>query len=127
MTSERALSTVKKLLRVAAPNSGASDNERTSAARQACALISEHNFVVVTHEKKNTEPRGPRMSDIVNVVINVANAAAARPSAFRRSVAAHDTTCGVETCTLPIFEGETVWRRYKDGQVEYVHADCWTR
>lgn len=126
MTPERALSTVHKLLRVAAPNSGASENERTSAALQAASLISQHNFTVTTAkeiERRVETPRGPRMSDIVNAVINTVS----RPTAFRRSVAAHDTVCGVETCTLPIFEGETVWRRYKDGQVEYVHADCWTR
>ncbi len=127
MTPERALSTVQKLLRVAAPNSGASENERTGAALRAAALIAEHNFTVGVVEparrERTPEPRGPRMSDIVNAVINTVS----RPTAFRRSVAAYNTVCGVETCTLPIFEGESVWRRHKNGEVEYVHADCWTR
>jgi hypothetical protein len=42
----KALDRVRKLLRTAAPNSGASDNERSTAAMQAVELMSTHNLTV---------------------------------------------------------------------------------
>jgi len=125
MTSDKALSTVEKLVRVAAPNSGATEHERTSAATHACKLIVEHNLVITTREKQNAS-RGPRMSDLVNIVMRTAAARQPNISPYRKAIAAEDCECGIDTCDSPIFQGETVWRRTKGDEIEYVHADCWT-
>jgi hypothetical protein len=45
MTPERALARVMKLLALAAPNSGASEEERWTAALTAAAMMHEHGFV----------------------------------------------------------------------------------
>lgn len=54
---ERIRARVEKLLRTAAPNSGASDNERNMAAHEAARLFVEHNFTVAF-----APPKRPRQT-----------------------------------------------------------------
>lgn len=133
MTEERALDMVQKLIRVAA-DSGATEPERANAALRACTLISEHDFSVrPKNDRPERERRGTRMQkqDIAVVVNTVADAVARRhakvnaPTPYTPALAAYDDLCGEESCREMIYRGERVWRRTKNGAVEYVHADCW--
>jgi len=127
VSTDKAISTIEKLIRVAAPRSGATDPERASAALHVCKLIYENNLIVTTKKETEHSPRGPRMSDIVDLVVRVTSRAQPPADPYRRAIAADDSDCGVDTCDEPILRGETVWRRVKNGEIEYVHADCWTR
>jgi hypothetical protein len=121
VTADKAIALIEKLVRVAAPHSGASETERTTAALRACELIALHGLTVTVrtfnpdlrrqpgeYRQRQRQPKPPPQAD-----------------PFRPSFAAEDTLCGEQSCTEPIFRGERVWRRVKNGQVEYVHADCW--
>jgi hypothetical protein len=134
LTKEKAIELISKLLRVAAPDSGASDSERSIAAITVCSLITEHSLTVSAGRAR--EPLFARWwpSAPAPVPYEVTpmehpytpSPPRTREDPFRSAIAAENSRCGETSCGGPIFEGERVWRRVKNGAVEYVHADCWT-
>lgn len=146
MTPARAVELVAKLLRTAAPDSGASEPERGIAALEAAKLISEHKLIValpLVLKARVVRPQASRSSifdAVMQATENISrgfNARAPHPSVhttveditedqFVPWDAMRDETCAEESCGEKIYRDEKVWRRIKNGREEYVHADCWT-
>ena len=65
MTKPAAIERVLKLLRLAAPTSGTTDHERTSAALEAAKLIMEYDLTVVERPlpAPKERPQPPRDGD----------------------------------------------------------------
>jgi hypothetical protein len=132
---------VKKLLRLAAPDSGATLGERESAAVEAAKLIAVHGVVIGGETKTETRvvyrdrpasqqprrreppPPGPtRMRTPFGAEYYVKYA----PNhvwSWRRGVAARVATCSDPSCNGTISPGERVWERENGGQMEYLHED----
>jgi len=133
LNAKKAAELVVKLTRVAAPGSGASENEKSSAALEVCRLITENNLTVSA--PRTQEPRWWEKKQQPDVTVRYEAYAYSPPryaaprereDPFRSALAHEDSCCGEVSCGGQIFEGERVWRRVKNGAVEYVHADCWT-
>lgn len=137
-SDEKAAALVAKLLKLAAPDSGASEAERASAALEACKLIAENNLSVATQTAARAR-RAPTVTVVYSSGPPVWSPSAAAPSPygwdprpfadtnstpFRPARAPFETTCGVQGCARSISEGESVWRRTKNGSVEYVCVGC---
>lgn len=126
---ERAAGLALKLLRTAAPSSGASENERTLAALRAAELVSEHNLSVVAdeqeHERKARE-RDERRKVNKNWAKNVVDEIFKRASQevvhntydWHEEIAQSEHMCS--QCNSRIMPGEPCW--FADGR-GYIHHD----
>lgn len=115
---DKVLSTVEKLLRLAAPTSGAPQPERESAALEAARLISENNLVVREPDKRRRR-RSP-MDDFMH-----GDEVEIRTSAWVLNVA--NDHCSCSACAGLIAPRDIVWIRVIPGVgVEYRHkyAPC---
>lgn len=126
---ERAAGLALKLLRTAAPSSGASENERTIAALRAAELVAEHSLSVVAsepeHERKTRERAERRKhnknwaQNIVDEIYKRATQQAAHNMAdWREVIAQSDHVCS--QCNERIAPGEPCW--YADDR-GYIHHD----
>lgn len=110
MSRDKVISTVEKLLRLAAPSSGAPEPERESAALEAARLISEHELEVVEPEPEKKRRRREVEDEEVRV----------RPSAWVLSVALD--WCGCAHCLGLIAPRDVVWLRVIPGRgLEHRH------
>lgn len=116
------LSRVEKLLKLAAPTSGTTEAERTSAALEAAKMIAAHNLVVREREAarpKRPIPRQPRRSQPTPQWMM-------RPpdpaSGWVRSTAMTNGICVDPDCGEPIIRGDDVYMKLQGFSVVYVHA-----
>jgi len=137
LDKKKAIERVEKLLRLAAPTSGATPNERESAALEAAKVFSENNLAVVSKDQldqaaKAAKARRPRTPSPVVRTTAVGYRAPVPVSygkpGWQRSVAAMDGVCADPTCSGSIQRGDDVWARTSGSGVEYLHVDgpcCW--
>lgn len=133
---EKILSRVQRLLALAAPDSGATQYERESAAIEAVRLITTHKIPVGQPERivyrdrtsaqsrrREPPPPGPTtMRTPFGAEYHVRYHPMASRD-WRRGVASRKATCADENCNGTIQPGERVWERERGGQIEYLHAD----
>lgn len=119
--------TIEKLLRVAAPNSGASQNEREVAAAEAAKLFAENDFTVSERPPKPAR-QPPTQQRWWPPPTSVSYGFPQRGAPqFRRSRAPlSGVVCkaGEVGCGETINGEDDVWRRVKGTEVEYLHIDC---
>lgn len=119
---ERAAGLASKLLRTAAPSSGASENERTIAALRAAELVAEHNLSVVAgeqeHERKARERQNRKnwARSVVDEVIKRATQEAHSAVDWHEQIAKSEIRCS--QCHEKIMPGEPCW--YAEGK-GYIH------
>lgn len=127
---ERAAERAQKLLRTAAPSSGASENERTTAALHAADLIEKHELTIVAAEpeqdrktRERAEKRSRQRSakdwaqSVVDEIFQRATREAFSPD-WHEVVAQTACVCG--QCRGPIEAGEPCW--YAEGR-GHIHHD----
>lgn len=120
---QRTLDRVEKLLRLAAPTSGTTDYERSTAALEAARLFSEHNMTVAPPKevKRRVRPRAApqRRAAVPSPWVNHSPA----PPGWAQSVASRDSYCVDPDCRGPIERGDPVWMRLNGLKAEYLHHD----
>ncbi len=129
---------VQKLLRLAAPTSGATLGERESAAVEAAKLIAEHGVVVGGETKTETRvvyrdrpaaprraapPPGPTRMHTPFGAEYFVQYAPNHQWSWRRGIAPRRATCSDPSCNGSIDPGEPVWERESAGQMQYLHMD----
>lgn len=131
---------VKKLLRLAAPDSGAAPNERESAAVEAAKLIAVHGISVGAAEpetetrvvyrdrpaqrrEREPPPPGPTRMHTPFGAEYYVRYAPNHAWSWRRGIASCSATCSDPTCNGRISPGDRVWERENGGQMQYLHAD----
>lgn len=120
---ERAAGLALKLLRTAAPSSGASENERTIAALRAAELVAEHNLSVVAgeqeHERKARERQNRKnwARSVVDEVIKRATQQAYSEHDWHEEIAKVEMICS--QCHGRIMPGEPCW--YAEGKGHIHH------
>jgi hypothetical protein len=113
---ERIRARVEKLLRTAAPNSGASDNERQMAALEAARLFAEHSFTVgFAAPKRPRQPR-PATTDSQRTIIRWPE------TAWTEVDIAIDCVCGA--CGKLISVGEPAWYDPMFGVYRHYDITC---
>ena len=124
--SDKTIGRVEKLLRLAAPNSGATDAERVSAALEAAKVFSENGLTVARKEAPAPKMRVRQPpSYTAPQSYPPQYTAPRRPHTdWTRSVAARNTFCADVNCCGPISRGDPVWIRHVGMDVEYLHIDA---
>lgn len=136
MSPDRVIERVNKLVRLAAPDSGATEAERVSAALEVTKLLHVHSLVLSAPvARKEPRPRrapatsrpytGPTWQSRTNSTPPVGGwvrGQALRDVASRDNIEASAHRYCIE-CGQEIFFGDTVWIRMKVFQPEYLHAD----
>lgn len=129
---------VAKLLRMAAPTSGATLPERESAAFEAARLFAEHDLDVCERKKAKRTPAAapppatpdwratydPMWPGYREQEEQRKPRTPPRPQHWEESYAEHSSFCADPTCGQPISQGDPVYLRYKGGYVlEYLHRE----
>lgn len=121
---------IEKLMRLAAPNSGATAPERESAALEAAKLFAESDLAVTERPAKPVRQPPPQSQTWWPPTprpTQVAYGYAQRAPQFRRSrapMAGVVCKAGEVGCGQLISGEDEVWRRVKGTEIEYLHIDC---
>lgn len=115
---------VDKLMKLAAPSSGAADPERVVAALEAVRLFSVHDLVVSPREHKKRAARAKSAAPPSTTTGGAARSPI--PAMWRKSIAARDSVCADPECQGLIERGDEVWMKIDGFRVEYLHVgeDC---
>jgi hypothetical protein len=137
VADDKIVARVRKLLAVAAPTSGASQNEREMAALEAAKLIAEHGVAVGAAAPaplpRRSPARAPRPAAAAAYdprFYPPPTPAYQRPPVYEsshgswaRTLATRSGVCVDPTCRGVIMAGDSVWQRRIGNVVEYLHAD----
>lgn len=110
----QALDRVRKLLAVAGPFSGASDQERSTAALCAAELIYKYKFEVIGYE---TAPPGPG-------ICKAPRKYAVPSGEWVKAKAPYNVPCAHIRCARQLLENESVMMRVEGFGVQYAHLEC---
>jgi hypothetical protein len=118
---------VIKLLRLAAPSSGATAPERESAALEAAKVFAENNLIVISREQLDELNKVARAKPAQKRKPVPQPRTPQRPTygkpGWSRGVAAIDGVCADPDCGGKVERGEPVWCRINGFNVEYLHID----
>lgn len=120
---ERAAGLAQKLLRTAAPSSGASENERTTAALHAADLIEKHELTIVAAEPEQERKARERAERRARRAAVVYASAVHTPDErdFHEVVAKEPYPCSA--CGRTIRPGELTWFAEGRGHIHH-DIDC---
>lgn len=121
LAEQKTIERVEKLLRLAAPSSGTSEAERSSAALEAARLFSENNLSV--REPKVKRQRIRTSSVTVTRTTPQQYRQGPPPPYWKQSIAARDAACADAECQGPISRGDPVYMRITVFDVEYLHGN----
>ena len=140
------LERIEKLLRMAGPASGATEHEKQSAATEALKLFNEHDLVVRERERPKRRKQPQQTRQATSTPMSTVYEQPPPPSGYNpyfagaypmtrtaprqmpgsewvKSKAPYDTVCLAPDCGEPILQGEPVWARVVDDDIECMHAD----
>lgn len=126
---KKVLDRVEKLIRLAAPSSNTTIEERQSAALEACKIIAENDLTVKPKEEKKKRTRHANTYSQPQAWGPQApwgGQAQNPPQGWARSRAARDGWCEDPECRGPIAKGDQVWARIIGFDTQYLHlgGDC---
>lgn len=98
---------IEKLIRLASPSSGTTDEERSVAALEATKLIDKYDLTIIPREHKTEIPRKRKPKGDVH------------PGGWVKTRAVNHTICC--NCHKLISPGDTIWARVHGTHVEFFH------
>lgn len=132
---DKTLARIKKLLALAAPDSGTTQSERESAAVEAAKLIAQHGVSVGAEPKIEVKTRvvyrdRQRVAEVpppgptrMRTPFGQEYTVRYHWTDWRQGVASGYGTCCDPSCNGRVAPGDRVWQREKGGRMEYLHAD----